>query len=79
MTSSAVAKFKIRQNVLGSDSPNLMLAKGSCYTVFYIVWWVGVDVPEKIFKPHSQFSSSDAEYRRSIPIAFVFVSNSYYW
>ena len=32
MTSSAVAKLKIRQYVLGSDSQNLMLAKVSRYT-----------------------------------------------
>ena len=29
----AVAKFKIRQYILMTDSPNLMLAKASRYTV----------------------------------------------
>ena len=33
MTSSAVAKFKICQYVLGSNSPNLMLTKVFRYTV----------------------------------------------
>ena len=35
MTRSAVAKFKIRQYVLGSDSPNSMPAKVSRYTVYH--------------------------------------------
>ena len=42
----AIAKFKIRQCILMSDSPNLMLAKISHYTVFIFVsihdiiaWW----------------------------------------
>ena len=36
LTICRVAKLKIRQYVLGSDSPNLRLAKVSRYTVAYI-------------------------------------------
>ena len=32
------AKFKTRQFVLGTDSPNLMLAKVSCYTVYVCMY-----------------------------------------
>ena len=31
-----VAKFKTCQFILGTDSPNLMLAKVSHYTVYYV-------------------------------------------
>ena len=32
----AITKFKIRQRILMTDLPNLMLAKVSCYTVYTI-------------------------------------------